>query len=453
MKNLINWLIRKKIEFWVRKIREDNAESIQTKLTREVEKLPLEKKAKRNLENLKGVFLSPKGLAYLRRIVEGINPLAKRKFLNFLLRISAMRMPGFYQYQKKYHHDPLFTILISPTMRCNLKCEGCYANKYKREDDLPVKFFEKIITQGKKMGVILYTILGGEPFLLWPELQQIIKKHQDVYFQIFTNGTIINEEIAEDLEKLGNAVVEFSLEGFIDATNSRRQKGVFEKVMTAMDILKKHGVPFGCSCCVTSRNVKEVMSDEFLDLLLKKGALVVWYFLYMPVGGAAEPKLMPTPEQREWMKNRGAEIRKTKAIFIIDFWNDAPYVRGCIAGRLFIHINSNGDIEPCIFFHFATHNIKKTSLEEALESEFFKDLRSRQPYSENLYTPCTIIDHPEVLDDLLKKHKPYPTHEGAEDVINKFFPCLTLYSQKVKEIYQRHWGKEVEEKFRKIHGK
>jgi MoaA/NifB/PqqE/SkfB family radical SAM enzyme len=120
-------------------------------------------------------------------------------------------------------------------------------------------------------------------------------------------------------------------------------------------------------------------------MLISKGCLVGWHFLYIPEGRDAGVNLMPTAEQREMLRLRGAQrIRNEKPLFVVDFWNDAPYVGGCIAGGFrYFHINAQGDVEPCIFVHLATDNIKQKSLSEAINSPFFKGIRSQQPYGEN----------------------------------------------------------------------
>ena len=135
-----------------------------------------------------------------------------------------------------------------------------------------------------------------------------------------------------------------------------------------MALLKEHHLPFGISTCYTSRNYADITSEEFFD----SGALFVWFFHYMPVGNDAAPQLLPTPEQRKEVYYRIREFRQSKAIFSMDFQNDAEYVGGCIAGgRNYLHINAKGDVEPCVFIHYSNRNIHDTSLLDALKSPIF----------------------------------------------------------------------------------
>ena len=44
----------------------------------------------------------------------------------------------------------------------------------------------------------------------------------------------------------------------------------------------------------------------------------------------------------------------------MDFQNDGEFVGGCIAGgRNYCHINANGDVEPCVFIHYSSANIRE----------------------------------------------------------------------------------------------
>jgi MoaA/NifB/PqqE/SkfB family radical SAM enzyme len=309
------------------------------------------------------------------------------------------------------------TVLISPTMRCNLKCVGCYAGKYSKKDDLPFEVVDRVMKEAKDMKIGFFTILGGEPFIR-KDLFKLFEKYNDYYFQVYTNGTLMTESMCKKLKELGNVFPQISIEGFEKHTDLRRGKGVFKKLMKAMALLRKYKIPFGYSVCVTRKNVKEVFSDKFVDFMIKQGAILGWHFLYMPVCGDPDMELMPTPKQRVWMLRRVEKIRATKPIFMIDFWNDAPHVGGCIAGKEYIHITSEGFVEPCIFTHFAVDNIKNKSLKQCMNSKYFKALRKKQPYNENLFLPCQWIDNPEISREMSKRFKNLKaTHPGADDIL------------------------------------
>ena len=156
-----------------------------------------------------------------------------------------------------------------------------------------------------------------------------------------------------------------------------------------------------------------LLSDEFVDPLVAKGAALSWHFLYMPVGGAPDTTLMPTPEQRNQIRLGIQRLRNTKAMFPVDFWGDAPYVKGCIAGKHYIHINNEGWVEPCIFTHFATDNVNDVSLKEAFSSAFFQEIRRRQPFNHNLLMPCMLIDNPHHSREIIEQTGAHPKRHPA----------------------------------------
>ncbi len=306
-----------------------------------------------------------------------------------------------------------FVILISPSMRCNLRCTGCYAANYSKEDDIPYKEVDRIIEEAREMGIYYFIVLGGEPFFN-EYMLDIYEKYNDCIFMPFTNGTLFNEKLADKVQKLGNIIPMFSLEGFEKETDARRGKGVFKQVMHGMDLLRERGVLFGVSTATGRNNIDTVISDEFINMLIEKGAKMSWYFIFMPVGEDPDFNLMLTPEQRIYLGKEVRKIRNEKPYFAIDFFNDAPYVGGCIAGKYYCHINSHEDVEPCIFAHFATDNLKNKKLIDVFKSPFFKELRDRQPYNDNLLKPCMMIDNPKVIREVASKTGARPTDKGAE---------------------------------------
>lgn len=338
-----------------------------------------------------------------------------------------------------------FTILISPTMRCNLRCTGCYAANYTREDDLPQEEVERLIGEARDMGIYYVVVLGGETFINKGMLD-IYEKYNDMMFMPFTNGTLIDEKTADKLAELGNVMPMLSIEGWPEDTDARRGDGIFNKVIHAMEILNAKGVPFGASSATSNSNMDTVTSEKFIDMLVDKGARMIWYFMFMPVGEdpIGDMKYMLTPEERIELGRRTRKIRTTKKIFTIDFFNDAPYVGGCIAGKYYCHINSKGDVEPCIFSHYAVENVKHKPLIEAFKADFFKEIRERQPYSKNLLRPCMMIDNPNEMREIAAKTKAYPTHESARLMLEskEFQDRLNKLAEDFKPIADEAFEKD-----------
>lgn len=235
-----------------------------------------------------------------------------------------------------------------------------------------------------------------------------------------------------------NFIVNSALEGFEQANDGRRGQGVFEKVMRAMDLLRKNKLPFGISTCYTSANYADISSEAFFDMMIEMGAMFVWLFHYMPVGNEAVPELLPTPEQRKTVYERIRAFRNTKPIFSMDFQNDAEYVGGCIAGgRNYLHINAAGDVEPCVFIHYSNVNIHECSLLEALKSPIFMAYRDGQPFNRNMLRPCPMLENPQLLREMVKRTGAKSTDlQSPESVDHLCEKC---------EVYAKHWKPMADE--------
>jgi len=159
--------------------------------------------------------------------------------------------------------------------------------------------------------------------------------------------------------------------------------------------------------------------------MIEKGAKFAWLFTYMPVGVDAVPELMVTSEQRKFMFEQIRKFRETKPIFTMDFWNDGQYAGGCIAGgKRYLHINANGDIEPCAFIHYSDSNIYEKTILEALKSPLFMQYHDNQPFNKNHLRPCPLLDNPEYLANMVEKSGAKSTDmRNPEDVHSLCAKC------------------------------
>ncbi len=354
--------------------------------------------------------------------------------------------------EKQGFKAPWFFV-ISPTNACNLHCYGCYAHEYPKNQELSFSDLGRILREAEEVGIRFLTISGGEPFYYRDKetgktILDLAKVHNNMFFQVYTNGTLLDEKTIERLARLGNMALAISQEGMEKETDERRGKGVWEKICKARENLSQAGVLHGFSVTVTRENAEIVTSDKFVNDLMARKVSFGWYFIYIPIGKEPATELMPTPEQRNNLRKKVWEWRSKKPIFIGDFWDDGPWVGGCIAGgRKYFHINSNGDIEPCVFIHFAVDNIfdlwkKGKGLREAINSPFFLSIRKKQLGNDNWLTPCTIIDEPEYLREAVNEHNAYPTHEGAETIIQgKIAQYLDEYSKQVRDLTREEFEK------------
>jgi MoaA/NifB/PqqE/SkfB family radical SAM enzyme len=337
-----------------------------------------------------------------------------------------------------------WVIIFDPTSACNMHCTGCWAAEYGKKLNLSFEDMDSIITQGKELGIHVYMMTGGEPLVRKADVIRLAEKHDDCAFMIFTNGTLVDDKFCEDMKRVGNIMLSLSVEGFAEATDSRRGQGTFGRVMETMDRLHKNGLVYGTSICYTSVNYKDVTSDDFLDLLISKGVSYSWYFHYMPVGNNADTSLLLTPEQRQYMYHRVREIRDWeggKPIFTMDFQNDAEFVGGCIAGgKNYCHINANGDVEPCVFIHYSGANIHEKSLVDCLRQPLFLAYQKAQPFNKNMLRPCPMLENPGLLTRMVKETGAKSTDllspESAEHLCEKCVPYATSWQPCAQHLWE-----------------
>ena len=381
---------------------------------------------------------------YINRVLDEVDPKVLKTmalnlgFESFLYGTKTIR-----KMRVKYDCNVPWLILMDPTSACNLHCTGCWAAEYGNKLNLTFEEMDNVVKQGKELGVYFYMFTGGEPLVRKADLIRLCEKHNDCAFLSFTNGTLVDQAFCDELKRIGNLYLAISLEGFSEVNDLRRGNGVFGKVMNAMDLLKQNGLVFGTSICYTSKNCEAVTSEEFVDLMIEKGCRYAMYFHYMPVGNDASLELLPSPEQRTYIKDRVREIRNMttgKGIFTMDFQNDGEFVGGCIAGgRNYFHINANGDAEPCVFIHYSGANIRTHSLLEILKQPLFMAYHDNQPFNDNHLRPCPMLENPESLQKMVRetgaKSTDLQSPESAEHLCGK----CEEYARKWKPCAEKLW--------------
>jgi MoaA/NifB/PqqE/SkfB family radical SAM enzyme len=303
------------------------------------------------------------------------------------------------------------TVVIEPTDRCNLNCPGCYAKSTRCGSDLPYEQIAAIVEEVIEMGVTLVTLSGGEPFLREKEDQVISRlagRFPNRGFLVYTNGTLIDDAIAQRLRDVGNVFPAVSVEGFEHQTDARRGRGIYEQNRRVRRRLGECGVMTGFSATVTRENCEAICTDDFIDLRVDEGDLFGWFFLLQPIGRKPRTDLMVTADQRALLRETVYRWRaEDRPLFLGDFWNDGPLVGGCMAGgKYYFHIYANGDISPCVFSPVACGNVldilagrsEYASLTAFVEQHpLFRAFRDEQNRIADRARPCLLIDHPQAF--------------------------------------------------------
>ena len=310
-------------------------------------------------------------------------------------------------YEEQGEHVPTY-LICSVTSLCNLHCAGCYARSLDTcEDAEPVKQltgeeWSDIFAQASELGISFVLLAGGEP-MVRRDVIAAAAEHGDILFPIFTNGTLLNDEYLSLLEKHRNLVPVFSIEGGEDTTDTRRGAGIYRRVQTAMERLRERRILFGASITVTTNNLAEVTSDEFLADLQGRGCKAAIFVEYVPTGHDTDD-LAFRDGHRAALDARLTELRQREdSMLLISFPGDEKSSGGCLAaGRGFFHINSHGGAEPCPFSPYSDINVRDTSLREAMRSRLFLALRNGDILLEEHDGGCVLFRKREQVEALLK---------------------------------------------------
>ena len=321
------------------------------------------------------------------------NKIKRRIFENFVIKGMLEGYDKRYAFYQEYGFGPPPVLAISPTSRCNLDCYGCYSASHDETTELTYEEIDSLIEQAKAIGTNIIMFTGGEPFMRKELIFRLIEKHEDMAFQIYTNSLLLDEEDLSRLVKASNTSLAISVEGLEEETDRRRGKGAFASIARNMETINRLGGIAAFSATATSENMDEILDDRFIRTMIEMGCLYGWYLMYIPVGTKTVVELMPSPSQRLHLTKRVRELRRKYPILLGMFWNDGNILEGCMSPKKYMHVNSRGDVEPCVFTHYSTHNIKEHSFVEVLNSPLFHMLRDRHPFNPDHRRPCPVIDN------------------------------------------------------------
>ena len=173
----------------------------------------------------------------IRRMIRQTSPYVRERLVNNLLIKELMQGNVIREQLRLQGLAAPQVFLISPTMRCNLRCSGCYASSYSKKDDLKFEVIDRIIAEGKELGMFWITILGGEPFVrrdFLDLLEVFVANREHFSFAILTNGSFIDATLARRLRKLHPAFVQVSIEGSRATHDKIRGRGDFDQTVSAV---------------------------------------------------------------------------------------------------------------------------------------------------------------------------------------------------------------------------
>ena len=347
------------------------------------------------------------------------------------------------RFKRRQGRDDLFPafLFVSITNACNLRCQGCWVTPSNPPRHLDRSVMARIVETGRQQGCFFYGLLGGEPFL-HPDLFAIVADHPDCYFQVFTNGTLIDDEAAATMRKLGNVTPLISIEG-LEAVSDIRRGGtdVYARTMAGLEACRRHRLITGVATSVCRSNFDDLVSEDFARRLVDLGVHYLWYYVYRPVGPRPSPELVLDRRQILALRRFMVELRTRVPLAVVDaYWDHLG--RGLCPAAVGIshHVNPYGCLEPCPIIQFARENLAETDdiAAAVMQSEFLRDFR-RTTRGETM--GCILMEDPEALHELVCRHDAMDC-TGRGSGLDELRRACRYQSHNIpgEEIPEKHWA-------------
>ncbi|MDM4017409.1 radical SAM protein [Roseiconus lacunae] len=343
---------------------------------------------------------------YLRLASRFLFETDKRLLAKAIWTLGVKGLLSVHKHKRRLKRGEFFPpfLYMSVINSCNLRCQGCWVDVAAKQHRIELDAANKTIRQAKEMGNSFFGILGGEPFM-HKDLLKIFEQNRDVYFQVFTNGHFITDEVAAKLKEYGNVTPLISVEGTEIISDERRGRGgVYNQTMEGLETALRHNLLVGVCTSVCKTNLDDLVNDAWVERLIDMGVMYCWFHIYRPVGPEPNPQLALSSEEQKRVRQFVVDTRATKPIIVIDAYHDDAGNALCPAATGFTHhIGPKGDIEPCPVIQMATESIHddRPLAETFNNSAFLTEFRELTAQNTR---GCVIMERPDLLIELAEKH-------------------------------------------------
>jgi MoaA/NifB/PqqE/SkfB family radical SAM enzyme len=376
--------------------------------------------------------------ALARRVLTETDPKVVAKFV-YNFGVKGVRSVELHK--RRLRRGKVFPpfLFISVISSCQLRCQGCWVDVAAPAKKLSLDELNRIVGDAKAHGNAYFGILGGEPFL-HPQLLELFAAHRDCYFQVFTNGQLITDDIARELRRLGNVTPLVSIEGSEIVSDDRRGRlHVLARTLEGLEACVRNRLLVGVATSVCQTNI-DLVSEAWLRRLISMGVHYVWFHTYRVVGPNASPHLALRPEQVLAVRKFIVRMRARLPIAIVDaYWDDRGEALCPMATGVSHHIGPGGDIEPCPVLQFATGSVRDGSIYDTMtESAFLRDFRETAARTTR---GCIVLERPDLVRELVARHGARDTTQRGT-ALAEFEAMAPRRSQHDPghEIPEEHWA-------------
>ena len=322
--------------------------------------------------------------------------------------------------------NKLRLVFWETTAGCNLTCRHCrrldICGSGLAPGDMETAQCLKLVEDIAAFAKPILVLSGGEP-LIRPDIFEIARHGTDLGLPVAlaTNGTQIEEEVADKIVAAGVRRVSISFDGATPEVHDafRGLPGSFDKAVAGFRRLRERGMSMQVNCTVARHNDHQL--EEILALTLSMGAEALHFFMLVPVGCGVElsRKQQLSPERYEevlnWVYDKTLEYPKlqlkatcaphyfriilqrggAKEMLTKGHGQGAMHqmTRGCLAGTAVCFVSHKGEVFPCGYLPVAAGKVTETPFEQIWnESHLFQVLRD----TGNLTGKCGLCEYKNV---------------------------------------------------------
>ena len=300
-----------------------------------------------------------------------------------------------YLIQKTTEKRILISCHLDLTYHCNLNCIHCYVVKENRKEMKTSKIVD-IIDQLAALGTLYLSLSGGE-VLTREDFFEIAEYARDMHFalNISTNGTLIDEEIANKLSNLNLHQIFISIYSMNPKIHDKITgiSGSLEKTIDAVKMIKRNDMPLSISNTIMKQNVNEYY--QVYEMAKKLDAEIRFDPQITPktdgdklplinqIGKSDLQNILSDPLLKLNLRNEPAEYMDNNI-------TDLP----CGAAHTTCYISPYGDIFPCVQFPLLCGNINENQLHEIwYNSSNMLDASNIRMSNLPVCSKCEIIDY------------------------------------------------------------
>ena len=270
---------------------------------------------------------------------------------------------------------------INLTQRCNLNCVHCYLGGpdsafRSQKDELNTDQWLSIIDKITGAGCLNLLLTGGE-ILLRPDFGVIYSKavNSGMLVNVFTNGTLLNNNVISLFEDLPPQIVEISLYGATAATYEAitRVKGSFAKCLSGIRRLSQRKIKLKLKTMILAQNCHEL--EEIKNIAYEYGD----DFLM-------DPTISPCLDgDKTPLKHRIDAVKAVQADFSdqekATRWKEhfektvpkpgSEFLYNCGAGITHFHINPSGTLLPCMMLTKPAYDLTEGNFDDGWRNEIY----------------------------------------------------------------------------------